>query len=103
MDLSISFRNAEPSPAVVARVKRRAHDLEPLVHRQRPRLRVVCGHDAGLADTEVVARMDGRDFVSRATDEDMYEAIEHAFDRLEQQVARQHQRRLQRRGFKQLQ
>jgi ribosomal subunit interface protein len=91
MDLSISFRNADPSPAVVARVERRARDLEPLL-RWRPRLRVVCGHDAGFADTEVVARVNGRDLVARAKDEDMYEAVEDAFDRLEQQVARQRQR-----------
>lgn len=95
MNLSISFRNAaDPDPHVVAHVERRARSLAAILDDQndQPRLRVICGSDAGWADTEVIARIDGRQIVARAEDADVYEAIDCAFDRLDHHIAHEREK-----------
>jgi ribosome-associated translation inhibitor RaiA len=84
VDLNISFRHADPSPALIERVKERARVLARRFHHKR--LRVVCDHDAGWADTQIVARVDGRDLVAHAEGNNLYDSVDHAFDKLEHQA-----------------
>lgn len=89
--LSISFRNASPSPADVTLIERQARSLADVVG-ETPRLRVVCEHDAAWA-TDVVARIAGCPIVARAKNNDMYEAVDGALDRLAHEAKRAHEKR----------
>ena len=91
MKLSISFRNATPSPAEVTHIERGAQSLGNVLDGAH-RLRVVCEHDAAWA-AEVIAQVGGRPIVARAKNDDMYEAVDVALEKLVHDATRAHEKR----------
>jgi len=61
------------------------------------RLRVVCAHEAGHADVVVVGRAGRLPIVARAANDNMYKAVDAAFEKALRQSARAHERRVHRR------
>ena len=95
MNLSISFRNLDPSESIAAHASHRAVALATKLD-PNCRLRVTCGIDAGWADVEVVGRMGARAVVARVEEADMYDAIDAAFEKITTQARRDHDRRVRR-------
>ncbi len=96
MDLNVSFRHADASPAVFEHIERRARAVAEKLDPDC-RMRVVCGHDAGFADVEAIGTVAGCRFVARAGSDDMVHAVDTVFERLVSQVTRSHDRRVRRR------
>lgn len=89
VDLQISGRHIDVTDAMKNRIRKHVEKL-PRFDDQIEFVEVTVGLDSGLHTTEVITKCHRSKLIAEAKGHDMYDCIEEAFEKMERQIARFH-------------
>ena len=89
MEIQISGRHVEVTAQMDTHIREQIKKLPPFVEKAQY-VTVTLATDSGNQVAEVVAKSGKADFVAQAASHDMYKCIDEAFQKLERQLARHH-------------